>query len=117
MFETHDHDSSAPDADALKEASEKIPSLYEVINSVSIPSVKGMTGVDITETIKMPEIGEGQEFKPIERGLNEEEKWGAWILAAIVGTGLVLGGGGKTEEEKAEARKRKEEKKEKKKQA
>ncbi len=69
------------------------------------------------ETIKMPEIGEGQEFKPIERGLNEEEKWGAWILAAIVGTGLVLGGGGKTEEEKAEARKRKEEKKEKKKQA
>lgn len=115
LFETHDHDSSAPNAEdveaALKEASEKIPSLMDVVNSVSLPSVKSMTGVDLSEAIKMPEVGEGKEFKPIERGLNDEEKWGAWVLAGIVGVGLVIGGPAKSEKEKEELRKRKEEKK------
>lgn len=34
----------------------------------------------------------GGEFKPIERGLDAEEKRGAWVLAGIVGLGLLLGG-------------------------
>ena len=84
----------------------------DVVNNVSFPSVQNITGINISEVIKMPQVGEKEtRFEPIERRLNDEEKWGAWVLAGIVGVGLAIGGPGKTEKEKEEARKRKEEKK------
>lgn len=36
--------------------------------------------------------GGGGEYKPPTNGLNDEEKTGRWVLAGILGLGLLLGG-------------------------
>jgi hypothetical protein len=56
----------------------------------------GEFGSTFIPTIALPKAsgggGKRAEFKPIERGLNAEEKRGAWVLAGVVGLGLLLGG-------------------------
>ena len=84
---------------------ENLPSLGQVLSSIRLPSF-GL-GETLSGMVKVPEVqseGKEEEFKPIERGLNSEERNGAFILAAIVGLGLVLGGGKKKEEDDKEVK-------------
>jgi hypothetical protein len=83
--------------DAAKEAASDLPSLGSVLSSISFPTF-GLGS--LISNIKVPEVNsKDTEFKPIERGLNGEEKTGAFILAGIVAAGLFLGGGKREEEE------------------
>ncbi|WWD18516.1 hypothetical protein CI109_102969 [Kwoniella shandongensis] len=82
-------------ADAAPDLS-SIPSLASLAGSVfSAPSSAWKaTGLKLPE-VGLPKGGDGKgsEYKYDGKGLNEEEKRGAWVLAGVVGLGLFLGGG------------------------
>ncbi|KAK8858625.1 hypothetical protein IAR55_002854 [Kwoniella newhampshirensis] len=71
-----------------------IPSLSSLAGSVlSAPaSAWKATGLKFPE-IGLPKEGKGSEYEYDGKGLNDEEKRGAWVLAGVVGLGLFLGGG------------------------
>lgn len=46
--------------------------------------------------VGMPKNNGGGEYKRPERGMNDEEKRGLWVLGGVVGLGLLLGGPGRS---------------------
>jgi hypothetical protein len=69
-----------------------------------MPSLGGL-GDRLNQLVKLPEGETSQaDFKPIDRGLNSEEKNGAYILAVTIALGLFLGGGKKEEEEEKDVK-------------
>lgn len=94
-------------ADKAKEAAQDFPPLSEVLSSVKVPSVP--LGY-ITSGLKMPSLKGGEEFKPIERSLNSEERRGAYLLFGILAGGLLLGGGRKKHDDHEEQEHKEEEK-------
>lgn len=92
-----------PSADTVvessKDAVDSLPPLTDLFSSISLPSLGGL-GDRLNELVKLPEGKNSQaEFKPIDRGLNSEEKTGAYVLAATIALGLFFGGGKKAEED------------------
>lgn len=71
-----------------KEALEQLPSLSSMF---TLPSLGGL-GKTLDGAFALPEGGEAKPFKPIERGLNSEEKTGAYILLGTIVAGFFLGG-------------------------
>ena len=45
--------------------------------------------------VGMPKGGKSGEYRRPDRGLNDEEKRGRWVLGGIIGLGFLLGGSGK----------------------
>lgn len=56
----------------------------------------------------LPEVGMSKsdraEYKQPEKGLNDEEKRGLWVLGGIVGLGLLFGGPGRGKKEGMEGK-------------
>lgn len=73
--------------------------LAHAVNSVvRARNTLGEFGSSFVPDIKLPKAarggkgGKGAEFKPSGKPLDADEKRGAWILAGVVGLGLLLGG-------------------------
>lgn len=83
-----------------KDVVDALPPLSSILGSVSLPSLGGL-GERLNEIVKLPEDAKdsGKPFEVIDRGLNSEEKTGAYILLGTIVAGLLLGGGKKKETE------------------
>lgn len=98
------HESSDSHAQDTKDSSESAQpdfagagvALASAVNSVvGAGKILGEFGRTFVPTVGLPQSGKSSgEFKPSGKGLNDEERRGAWVLAGIVGLGFLLGGGG-----------------------
>jgi len=99
-------DKASEASDKIKEAADNLPS-FEGAGKSLASAVNSLTGIsknagEFTRSF-IPEIGlpkppkgkGGGEYKAPEKGLDDGEKRGLWVLGGIVGLGLLLGGGSK----------------------
>ncbi|WVQ96450.1 hypothetical protein IAU59_003555 [Kwoniella sp. CBS 9459] len=94
VHESVDSHSLEADAPSLKD----LPSFTDAVGSVLSAPGRAWTSVGVKfPEIHLPPAPEGSkaQYKREQRGLNDQERTGAWVLAGVVGLGLFLGGGKK----------------------
>ncbi|OWZ47132.1 hypothetical protein C356_02800 [Cryptococcus neoformans c45] len=88
------HDQS--DAHSLEIAAEKLSSSVPSLESIATSMLCAPVAAWSSLGLQIPKVGVPQggssEYKYNSRGLNQDEKRGAWILAGLIGAGLLLGG-------------------------
>lgn len=93
--------------DELSSIAKGYPSLVSAANSVLTAPGKAWSSAGLSKSL-LPEVAvpkleaKQEEYKPPNRGLNDEEKRGLWLLGGIVGLGLLLGGSKKAPKDKHE---------------
>ncbi|WVF68933.1 hypothetical protein IAT40_003707 [Kwoniella sp. CBS 6097] len=88
------HSLEASNEPSLKD----IPSFTDAIGSVFSAPGRAWSSVGVKfPEVHLPAAPEGSkaQYKREQRGLNDQERTGAWVLAGVVGLGLFLGGGKK----------------------
>ncbi|OCF37224.1 hypothetical protein I316_01131 [Kwoniella heveanensis BCC8398] len=75
-----------------------IPSFTDAVSSIFSAPGRAWTSVGVKfPEVHLPPAPEGSkaQYKREQRGLNDQERTGTWVLAGVVGLGLFLGGGSK----------------------
>ncbi|WVR06397.1 hypothetical protein IAU60_003428 [Kwoniella sp. DSM 27419] len=95
------HDLTEKESDSMPSVKD-IPGLVEVLTSVVGSPVRAFNSIGVRmPEVHMPKMEGGGEYKREQRGLNDQERRGAWVLAGVVGLGFFLGGGKKDKKDKA----------------
>ena len=89
----HEHTDAHTQETSTEDLPAALPSLGNAINSVISSPRQAWKASGLSSSlpeIGMPKLEHGGEYKRPDRGLNNEERRGLWVLGGVVGLGLLL---------------------------